>query len=81
MKARIQKWGNSMALRIPKIVIDEMGLGDNRLVELHLQDGELIVRAVETPDPYALVDLVKDITPETRHQIIEFDGPQGKEVW
>jgi len=81
MKARIQKWGNSMALRIPKIIIDEMGLAENHQIELHLQDGALVVRRAETQDSYSLVDLVKDITPETSHSIIEFDGPKGKEVW
>lgn len=43
MKTRIQKWGNSLALRIPKSFANEVGLESNALVELALVNGQLVV--------------------------------------
>src|SRR4030067_1289 len=45
MKARVQKWGNSLAVRIPKPFADEMGIGDNAPVEMSLEEGALVIKA------------------------------------
>ena len=43
MKTRVQRWGNSLALRIPKLMADEVGLKDNSPVELSLHDQKLVI--------------------------------------
>ena len=81
MKAHIQKWGNSMALRIPKIILQELGLMEYREVELHVVDGELRVRPSAPPNSYTLEELVNGISPDNRHELVELDEPRGKEIW
>lgn len=81
MKAHIQKWGNSMALRLPKIILSELGLMEYREVELRVIDGELRVRPTAPSSQYTLDELVKGISPDNRHALAELDEPRGKELW
>ncbi|MCH9010675.1 MAG: AbrB/MazE/SpoVT family DNA-binding domain-containing protein, partial [Chloroflexi bacterium] len=58
MKARIQKWGNSLALRIPKALAEEVHVRQNTQVEISLVDGKIVVEPVKTPD-WTLEDLLE----------------------
>jgi antitoxin MazE len=80
MKTRIQKWGNSLALRIPKSFAKEAGLHADAAVELSLVEGRLVVQPI-TPQPLTLDQLLQGVTDENVPG--EWDtGPAiGKEVW
>ena len=80
MKTRVQKWGNSLALRIPKSFADGAGLSPNAAVELSLVDGTLVVQPI-APQPLTLDELLRGVTDDNRPG--EWDpGPAtGKEVW
>ena len=80
MQTRIQKWGNSLALRIPKIFASEVGLDDDALVELSLVDGKLIVAPL-IDQPLTLASLLADITEENIHGETETGERMGNEVW
>ena len=80
MKARIQKWGNSLALRIPKALAEEVHVRQNTQVEISLVDGKIVVEPVKTPD-WTLEDLLEGITDENLHLEVESGPSVGKEVW
>jgi antitoxin MazE len=80
MKARIQKWGNSLALRIPKPFAEESNLREDSPVEISVRGGKLVVVALEEPQ-LSLEELVAKITPENRHAEIETGTAVGNEVW
>jgi len=80
MNARVQKWGNSLALRIPRPFALEVGLEENSEVEISLADGRLVVRPVGRMH-FDLSDLLGRVTPKNRHAEVEVDGPVGKEAW
>lgn len=79
MESRITKWGNSLALRVPRAFAAEMGLENGTEVELTLQDGQLII----TPraPSYSLETLAGQITPENRHTETDWGDPVGSESW
>jgi antitoxin MazE len=79
MKSQVQKWGNSLALRIPKSFALEAGLREDGIVDLALVEGKLIV----TPQaaPFSLEALLADINPDNLHREQDFGGPVGNEVW
>jgi antitoxin MazE len=79
MRARIQKWGNSLALRIPRAFAKEAHLEPNSEVEVSLVEGKLILVPVE-PEP-TLDDLLAGITEENIHREIETGPAVGREVW
>jgi antitoxin MazE len=80
MKTRIQKWGNSLALRIPKSFAAEAQLREDTPVELSLIKGKLVVQPL-AEEPLTLDDLLRSVTDQNLHG--EWDtGPAiGREVW
>jgi len=80
MKARVQKWDNSLALRIPKAFAAELGLHADADVELTLVDGTLIVRPI-TPPALTLEQLLRGITDENLPGEWHTGPAVGKEVW
>jgi len=80
MKTRIQKWGNSLALRIPRSFANEAGLQKETIVELSLADGKLMVTPVTKPKP-TLEELLAKITEENLHREVDTGSAMGNETW
>ena len=80
MKTRIQKWGNSLALRIPKSFANEVGLEQDSPVELSLKDGKLVIVAA-TKSKLTLRRLLAQVTKDNRHSEIDTGPAIGSEVW
>jgi len=80
MKTRIQKWGNSLALRIPKSFAAETHLEQGTLVEVSLQNGTLLVTPLPQP-AITLEALLQDVTPQNLHHEVDTGPAVGGEVW
>ena len=72
MTTTIQKWGNSLAVRLSKEV---------RVVEVSSKGKEIVIRPAAKPKALSLNELIKDITPKNVHKAVEWGAPRGKEVW
>lgn len=79
MKVQIQKWGNSLALRIPKSFALETKIEQGSTVEVALEKGQITVKPVK--DEITLESLLAEITKENLHTEIDFGKPEGTEVW
>ncbi len=80
MKTRIRKWGNSLAVRIPRPFAEETNLREDSAVDVSVQNGKLVVVPLAKPAP-SLEELVRQIKPRNRHDETETGGPVGNEVW
>ena len=80
MKTRIQKWGNSLALRIPKSFAHETQLSQDTLVEVSLEDGKIVVAPV-APPRVTLEALLAAVTDENRHGEADTGPAVGSEIW
>ena len=80
MKTRIQKWGNSLALRIPKSFANEVGLQKETSVEVSLDEGRLIITPVSKPKP-TLNQLLAKISKDNLHREVDTGTAAGNEVW
>ena len=80
MRTRVQKWGNSLALRIPKSFAAEIGLRKEAPVEISLADGELIIRPI-TESKLTLKQLLARVTKENLHHEVDTGPAVGKEAW
>ena len=80
VKARIQKWGNSLALRIPRSFAVEAHLEQDSLVELALVDGKLIVVPVAEP-ALTLDQLLAGVTEQNLHGEVDTGQATGNEIW
>jgi antitoxin MazE len=80
MRTQVQKWGNSLALRIPKAFASESLLSAGSDVEVTIENGRLIVTPVRSWES-KLASLIEQITDENRHAEIRLGPPVGKEFW
>jgi len=80
MRTRVQKWGNSLALRIPKTFASDANLQKDSSVELSLVDGRIIIQPVTVP-ALSLEQLLSGVTRENMHHEIDTGLAQGNEVW
>jgi antitoxin MazE len=80
MRTRIQRWGNSLALRIPKSLAAESHLEQGLLVEVSLLDGKLLVTPLRPP-AISLEELLQGITPENLHRAVDTGPAVGNEAW
>lgn len=80
MQTTIQKWGNSLAVRIPTTFAKELTMSAGTLVEMTVEDGKIILSPIKEPD-YTLEELMKGVTKENLHGEIDWGKPMGREVW
>ena len=79
MQARIQKWGNSLAIRIPKPFAMEVGLEQNSLVIVSVSEGKLVLEPVKPS--YSLEELLAQVTQDNLHREVETGPAVGAEAW
>jgi antitoxin MazE len=80
VRTRIQKWGNSLAVRIPKSFAAETHLEHGALVDIALVDGKLLVTPLPPP-AVTLEELLQGVTPENLHREVDTGPAIGREVW
>ncbi len=79
MRTRVQRWGNSLGIRIPKAVAEEVGLRPDVSVDIAWTGRVITLTPVfEAP---SLDDLLAGITPDNLHGEFETGPPVGNEQW
>ena len=80
MNTQIKKWGNSLALRIPKALAEEIDIATDSYVDLSIVDGHLVIKPITGPD-FTLEELLAGISESNLHQEVDTGVPVGNEVW
>jgi antitoxin MazE len=78
MTVTVQKWGNSLGVRIPKVVAQTAGIDEGSEVEVAVRRGKVVLKPVEVP---SLAELLSQIKPHSRPQLVEWGKPVGNEAW
>ncbi len=78
MKAQMVKWGNSLAVRIPKPLVDQAMLKEGDSLEIEAAEGRLELR--RTSKIPTLTQLIANITPENRYAEVPTSAEVGKEI-
>lgn len=80
MNTQLAKWGNSLAVRIPKQVAEQAHLREGDRLELNVtSDGTVVLKSAKPA--YAIEHLVEGITLGNRHAETDWGQPMGKELW
>ena len=79
-KTQLSKWGNSLAIRIPKPLAESAGVREGDALAVSQGQGGVIVLS-PARRKYRLKDLVAKITAKNCHHETEWGKPAGKEVW
>jgi len=80
VNTKVQRWGNSLAVRIPKSFAEEVGLMDGSAVEMRLVDGGLLVEPAWARPP-SLEELLDGVTESNLHAEVDTGPAQGSEAW
>jgi antitoxin MazE len=80
MNTTLQKWGNSLALRIPRTIAAEIAVTEGQAVDLQVSKGRIVIAPVKKKQ-YDLADLLAGVTPKNRHAEISAGNARGRESW
>jgi antitoxin MazE len=81
MPATVQKWGNSLGIRIPKALAQQAELTEGTPIEFEAIGGQLTIRAQRRRrTKYKLADLLAKYKPHHRHGEMHPGGPRGREL-
>ncbi len=81
MTTTIQKWGNSLAVRIPKEMAENLELSSGSAVRMSATKKEITIKPAEKEKKYDLNTLVKQMTEKNTHKAVAWGNPLGKELW
>ena len=79
MEALIKKWGNSLALRIPKSIARQLALDVDCPVGLACEGAVLTIRPLKRP--LRLTDLLEQVSKINRHEEVRTGARRGEEAW
>ena len=80
MQTKIQKWGNSLALRIPKSFALNVNIKQNELVDLSIEKGKIVIMPIAQKE-YSLEELLEGVSENNLHSEFDTGAPTGKEIW
>ena len=80
MRLRIQKWGNSLALRIPKPFAEEARVKQGSVVDLSLVEGKLVAAPLAR-ETWTLTRLLSGVTRKNLPAEVDSGPPAGREAW
>ena len=80
MNTKVQKWGKSLGVRIPKALAQDLRLEEGARVDLVAENGRLSVTPVQKK-AYSLKDLLGGVTRDNLHGEIDAGSAVGREVW
>jgi len=80
MQIKIQKWGNSLAIRIPKSFAKHIKIDQGSFLDLTTEDGKIVAKPIEDRE-YTLEQLLDGVTEENLHKEINSGNAVGKEIW
>ena len=80
MRTKVQRWGNSLALRIPRAFALDAQLENDSVVDISMVDGQIIIQPVETPN-WTLDELLAGINKNNIHHEVDTGSPVGNEAW
>jgi antitoxin MazE len=80
MKFQIGQWGNSLAIRIPKYIVEALELKLNDAVECSVEGGKLVIQPIQTLPDLSLEDLLAQVT-EPPEPEVDWGNSVGEEVW
>ena len=84
MIVKFCRWGNSLAVRIPRAVADALNVSDGRRVEIKVENGALVLRPLLKPTRkprYTLDELLSGMTKDNVPQEVDWGPPRGNEAW
>lgn len=79
METKVQKWGNSLAIRIPKSYAKDIDINQGSLIDISKESDRIILKPKRKREK--LSDLLSQITKDNLHEEIDTGKKVGLEIW
>ncbi len=76
MQIHVTKWGNSLGVRIPRVLANKIGIHEGTPVDVSVQDHQLIITK-----EFSLQSLLDQVTEENIHKEVQVGSERGEESW
>ncbi len=80
MRVQVRRWGNSLALRIPRAYAEEVRATEGTTVDLSVSAGKLVARPLRKGRA-SLRQLLRRVTPDNLHGEVDTGPSVGREAW
>jgi antitoxin MazE len=80
MSLTLHRWGNSVGLRLPKPLLEQLGLKEGSEVDVKVENNRLVIEPARRRR-YTMAELLEGFTPDDRSSEVDWGPPVGKEVW
>ncbi|MDP2606823.1 MAG: AbrB/MazE/SpoVT family DNA-binding domain-containing protein [Deltaproteobacteria bacterium] len=81
MHVRVQKWGNSLAVRIPKPLAEDAEVKEGTVLNLAVSEGKVVATPVQNNKKLSLRQLLARVNRKNLHAEVDSGRPVGREVW
>ena len=78
MEAKIQKWGNSLGIRIPMLFLKDLSLGNGSVVEIEEENDRIVIKLSKKVELESLLSRISD---DNLHSETDWGGAEGDEIW
>jgi antitoxin MazE len=76
---KVNLWGNSLGIRLPQSIIQQIGLKQGDLVSISTEENKIILSLAKPK--YNLDELLRNVTPDMQHDEMDWGEPAGEESW
>ncbi|OGQ78703.1 MAG: hypothetical protein A3F90_04300 [Deltaproteobacteria bacterium RIFCSPLOWO2_12_FULL_60_19] len=80
MHVRVQKWGNSLAVRIPKPLAEDAEVTEGTVLNLAVSEGAVVATPVQSRK-WSLRQLLAKVNKKNLHTEVDFGSSVGREAW
>jgi antitoxin MazE len=80
MSVTLHRWGNSVGLRLPKPLLERLGLKEGSEVDIRIEGNRIVVEPTRRRR-YTMAELLEGMTPDNRPEEVDWGPPVGREVW
>jgi antitoxin MazE len=80
MSVTLHRWGNSIGLRLPKPLLEQLGLKEGSEVDIKIEGNRIVVEPARRRR-YTMAELLEGMTPDNRPEEVDWGPPVGREVW
>ena len=80
MRSKVQLWGNSLALRIPKYIANQIQINNGSEIDVSLEEEKIIIKPIKAKKE-SLEYLLSKIEKKNIHKEEDFGEPIGGEIW
>jgi antitoxin MazE len=79
MVTAVKRWGNSLGIRIPKAIAQQLNISDGANISINVNND--LIEISKVPQKMTLKDKLQSITPENLHSEVSTGTPVGNEIW